>query len=183
MDPADGLDIVTKPATPADGPAQAVIRPARPEDAPDIAEMCNALNVEHGKPDGLYHASLIEKDAFGPNRAFDTILATLDNRTVGYVSFQPFYNSDLAGRGIWVIDLFVHRSYRKQGLGKRLLAAVAATAVTRGATSLWWGVLTENDRARAFYDGLKVRDENARILELDEQPLQALAAEAPGRWT
>jgi len=160
-----------------------MIRPAQPEDAAGLADMCNALNVEHGKPDGLYHADLILQDAFGPNRAFETILAFLDGRAVGYVSFQPFYNSELAGRGIWVIDLFVHRSYRKRGFGKKLLAAVAATAVARGSISVWWGVLTENDRARAFYDGLEVRDENARILELDEQPLQALAAEAPGRWT
>lgn len=67
---------------------------------------------------------------------------------------------------------------RRHGVGRKLFSAVAAETVDSGMASLWWGVMSDNTQARAFFASLGARDEDARILELDGQALQALAAEA-----
>ena len=59
-----------------------------------------------------------------------------------------------------------------------MLAAVALAGKLNGAGSLWWGVLSRNEKARSFYAGLGARDTDARILELDGPALERLAAAA-----
>jgi ribosomal protein S18 acetylase RimI-like enzyme len=82
-------------------------------------------------------------------------------------------------RSVWLDDIFVDEPARGRGVGRRLLVAVAAVAVNRGARSVWWGVRSSNHRARAYYAKLGATDDNARILELNEPALSALAAECP----
>ena len=154
------------------------IRPGRIQDAEVIARMANEHNVLYGKLDDLYSTRLIEDDAFGPDPAFETLVAELDGDVVGFATFEETYNPDLPARTLWLFDLFVIEPARGQGIGRKLLATVADIAVRRGRPSVAWGVYTGNTRARRFYAGLGARDEDARILELDGEALKSLAMEA-----
>ena len=153
----------------------AVVRPADPSDAAAIAEMANALNVQHGKENDLYSAELIEREAFGKQPLCAFLVADLDGQTVGYALYHEMFNSDTARRGLWLTDLYVRDDCRSGGIGTRLLEAVAARCVEMGLASVWWGVTSDNVAARRFYAELGARDEDARILELDGTALTNLA--------
>lgn len=151
------------------------VRPARPGDAVEIADMANALNAQHGKPDNLYSAALIEREAFGAQPLCEILVADLGGRAVGYALMHEMFNSDTARRGLWLTDLYVRNQHRSGGIGTRLLEAVAARCIEKGLASVWWGVTSDNLPARRFYEGLGARDEDARILELDGPALARLA--------
>ena len=56
--------------------------------------------------------------------------------------------------GIYVEDLFVRRRFRRRGVARALLAALAAECVAKGYTRLSWAVLNWNSDAIALYDGI-----------------------------
>ncbi|RVU38662.1 GNAT family N-acetyltransferase [Hwanghaeella grinnelliae] len=154
------------------------VRRAEPRDTQALADMANALNLAHGKPATLYTAELIHDEAFSEDRICHFLIAEHTGRPAGYALYHWMFNSDLARRGIWLTDLFVMPDKRRFGVGRKLFSAVAAETVNSGLPSLWWGVMSDNLPARAFFTALGARDEEARILELDGLALQALASEA-----
>lgn len=155
-----------------------VVRRAESQDAQALADMANALNVAHGKSATLYTAALIRDEAFADDPVCYFLIAERNGKPAGYALYHWMFNSDLARRGIWLTDLFVMPDERRHKVGRRLFSAVAAETLEYGLASLWWGVMSDNISARAFFASLGARDEDARILELDGSALQALAAEA-----
>jgi len=154
------------------------VRHAEPRDAQALADMANALNQAHGKPAALYTAGLIHDEAFADDPICHFLIADRNGQPAGYALYHWMFNSDLARRGIWLTDLFVMPGERRFGVGRKLFSAVAAETVDLGLPSLWWGVMSDNLPARAFFTALGARGEDARILELDGPALQALASEA-----
>ena len=152
------------------------IRPADRADAATVAALVNKLNLLHDKPENATGEAIL-RDGFEAEPGFSVLLAEAGDRPVGYALYHPLYNTDIPGWGLWLADLFVEPERRRLGIGRRLLAAVAAQAVAAGAVSVWWAVLSENRRARDFYAVLGARDEDARVLELDGDALAALAEE------
>lgn len=155
----------------------AFIRRATAEDAAAIAHLANQLGRHEGLSD-VFDEALILKDGFGDRPAFQVLIAERSGQPVGYALFTDGYNTDIAARSVWLNDLFVDESARGGGIGRRLLAAVARIAVERGARSVWWGVRSSNRRARQFYAGLGAKDDDARILELNDAALTEIAKEA-----
>lgn len=92
----------------------------------------------------------------------------------GFVLFFPNYSTFLAKPGFYIEDLYVRECYRKKGLGKRLLSAVAKQAVKMGYGRVEWSVLDWNVNAIKFYEqmGAKVLQE-WRICRLTGEALQA----------
>ncbi len=153
------------------------IRRATPADASILAGLMNALN-EHEGLEPFYTAERILRDGFGPEPAFDSLLAELAGLPVGYAIYHSAYDSERGGRSLWLVDLYVAPDARGRGLGRTLMAEVAQAAVTRGCVSLWWSVRSCNEAARAFYAGLGALDDDARILELAGPALTQVAESA-----
>ncbi len=150
------------------------IRPARPEDATDLARLGNELACLMGAHE-VYSADVFERYGFGPKPHFEVLVAETAGGIVGYALFEETFNSDLCEPGMWLHDIMVDEAMRGTGIGEGLMAAVARLVLDRGRTSLWWGVLSSNAMARQFYTRLGARDEDARIQELDSAALRALA--------
>ncbi|EPS72761.1 hypothetical protein M569_01998, partial [Genlisea aurea] len=74
-----------------------------------------------------------------------------DGTVCGFVLFFPNYASFLAKAGFYIEDLFVRDCYRRKGLGKMLLCAVARQAAEMGHGRVEWVVLDWNADAIAFY--------------------------------
>ncbi|KAK1419635.1 hypothetical protein QVD17_28863 [Tagetes erecta] len=70
----------------------------------------------------------------------------------GFVLFFPNYSTFLAKPGFYIEDLFVRECYRRKGLGKMLLSAVAKQAVKMGYGRVEWVVLDWNLNAIKFYE-------------------------------
>ncbi|KAG8380516.1 hypothetical protein BUALT_Bualt06G0023800 [Buddleja alternifolia] len=94
----------------------------------------------------------------------------------GFVLFFPNYSSFLAKPGFYIEDIFVRECYRRRGMGKMLLSAVAAQAAKMGYGRVEWVVLDWNVNAITFYEqmGAQILPE-WRICRLTGDALQTYA--------
>lgn len=96
---------------------------------------------------------------FGPERRFEALFALLDGEPVGYALFLPDFSTFSGRPGLFLEDIYVREPARRHGVGRRLLARLAAIAVERGCPALHFNVLTWNP-AQGFYRrlGFELRD-------------------------
>ncbi|XP_051116276.1 probable acetyltransferase NATA1-like isoform X2 [Andrographis paniculata] len=102
-----------------------------------------------------------------------------DAAVAGFALFFPNYSTFLAKPGFYIEDIFVRECYRRKGLGKLLLSAVATQATKMGYGRVEWVVLDWNVNAIAFYEqmGAKVLPE-WRICRLTGEALEAYATDS-----
>ena len=81
-------------------------------------------------------------------------VAEVDGEIVGMALWYVTFSTWLGRGGIWLEDLFVSPEHRGSGLGKGLLATLAALCAERGYGRLEWWVLRWNASALGFYDSL-----------------------------
>ncbi|HEX6488914.1 MAG TPA: GNAT family N-acetyltransferase [Candidatus Dormibacteraeota bacterium] len=113
---------------------------------------------------------------FGARPYVEALIAEAAGRPAGYALFFPTYSTFLGQPGLYLEDLFVLPEQRGAGLGKRLLAEVAAIAARRGCARLEWAVLDWNRPAIDFYERLGARrNESWLTCRLDGEALQRLA--------
>jgi GNAT superfamily N-acetyltransferase len=105
----------------------------------------------------------------GKDPLFRALIAEWDGYPAGYAVFFRYY-STWAGRGLFLEDMFVREAFRRRGIGKALLAAVARTAVEEHCYGIHWEVLDWNEKAIELYKQLGVvfRDEWRPVLLIDE---------------
>ncbi|HEY2570296.1 MAG TPA: GNAT family N-acetyltransferase, partial [Solirubrobacteraceae bacterium] len=130
------------------------VRPAGAEDASLLLELFGALADYEQLRDELHATEPQIVDAlFGANPAAQALIAERDSQPAGYALFFPTFSSFMATRGIWLEDLFVLPEQRGAGVGRALLAAVAACVPDAGGR-LEWAALDWNELALGFYKGL-----------------------------
>lgn len=144
------------------------IRRAVAEDMEQLNEALRHLSGEIGDEHGGT-AGLLRKAGFGDNPAFRALLAEAGGQVVGAALYSPVFSTVMASAGVYVSDLWVADTARGQGLGKRLLSAVAEDAgAVWNAGYLKLAVYDDNDGARAFYDRLgfaPMADETIMLLD------------------
>jgi len=161
------------------------IRPGTPSDGERVAEMAAALSAHEGEPPPPFDAEIFRRFGFGPERRFEPLVAEVfgdasrggdrGGELVGYVLFSNLFHVGLGAPGLHMIDLFVEPSYRRLGLGRRMLAALAKICVERDATWITWQCLPSNAEAMAFYEDIGGRRFNAANFELAGPNLVRLA--------
>jgi GNAT superfamily N-acetyltransferase len=157
------------------------IRAATPADIPLILDLIRALAAYEREPDAVKTTETdLLRDGFGPHPRFECLIAEVAGEPAGFALF--FYNySTWRGRaGIHLEDLFVHPRFRGQGIGKALLARVAARAAEQGCVRLQWDVLDWNQTAIDFYQGLGAKFLSEwRIMRVNDEAIHSLAALEP----
>jgi GNAT superfamily N-acetyltransferase len=136
------------------------IRAATAEDVPVILEFIRALAAYERAPDAVTATEEdLLRDGFGDAPYYHCLIAEVagqdcGRKAVGF-AFYFFNYSTWTGRpGLYLEDLFVNPEFRGLGIGKALLARVAAIAVEKGCPRLQWQVLDWNQPAIDFYRGL-----------------------------
>jgi len=107
------------------------------------------------------------------------VFACVGGEPAGFALF--FHNfSTFKGRpGIYLEDLFVRPQARGRGIGRRLLAYLARTAVERRCARLEWAVLDWNEPSIGFYRSLgAVPLEEWTLFRLTGESLALLAGSA-----
>ena len=134
------------------------IRPASSADLPLIAALIRDLaDYEKLADEVRFDETVLGEKLFGPRPYAEVLIGEIDAEPQGFALF--FHNfSTFEGRpGIYLEDLFVRPAARGSGLGKALLAQLAALAVERGCARLEWSVLDWNEPAIGFYEKLGAR--------------------------
>jgi GNAT superfamily N-acetyltransferase len=154
------------------------VRPATGDDVPQLLELFGALADYERLRDELQATEGQLRDAlFGERPAAAALIAERDSQSVGYALFFPTFSSFLGTRGIWLEDLFVLPDHRGGGVGRALLAAVAARVGSGG--RLEWCALDWNELALGFYEGIGAKPmDQWTTLRLDGDVLAGIAAEA-----
>ncbi len=162
--------------------AGVVVRAARAEDVPRLLELFAALAEYEQLTDELRADEPSLREAlFGERPAASALIAERAGAAAGYALFFATFSSFRVSRGIWLEDLFVLPEHRKAGVGRALLAAVAARVPGRDGR-LEWAALDWNELALGFYRGLGARlMDEWTSLRLDGDALARLAAEAGDR--
>ena len=120
----------------------------------------------------------LARDGFGENPRFRALIAEWEGHPAGYAVFFGYY-STWTGRGLFLEDLFVREAFRKRGIGRALLAAVARIAVDECCYGIHWEVLDWNEKAIELYTkmGAIFRDQWRPVLLIDDA-LRRLAEKA-----
>jgi GNAT superfamily N-acetyltransferase len=134
---------------------QFLIRAAEPRDVAELLRLIHALAVYEKLEDqavgtqGALHAAL-----FGARPACEALLAERDGRAVGFALFFTTFSTFLCKPGLYLEDVFVEPQSRGFGIGKALLARLAALAVERDCGRFEWRVLDWNEPSIKFYENL-----------------------------
>lgn len=117
----------------------------------------------------------LARDAFGPSPRFRALLPEWNDKPAGYAIFYPFYSS-FQGPGLFLEDIYVREEFRSQGIGKALIAEVAAIALRERLWTVRWEVLDWNQPAIDFYKKLGATFLNDwKSVRLDGNCLRRLA--------
>ena len=130
------------------------VRYAAPDDAALVLRLIRALAVYERAPEAVVatEADLV-RHGFAPDRQFEAILAFVDGEPAGLALFHPRFSTWLGRPGMYLEDLYVTEEARRLGVGRRLMARLAAIAIERGWGRLDFQVLDWNP-ARGFYHRL-----------------------------
>ena len=126
------------------------IRKAEAVDAPQILALIGALAAYEKIPIRLTEEA-VRRDMLGAACHCD--LAFQGTQAVGVATWYWTYKTFGARRGLFVEDLYVQEAWRGHGLGRALLAHLAARAAKAGGF-LEWQVLDWNTQAIRFYESL-----------------------------
>jgi GNAT superfamily N-acetyltransferase len=156
-----------------------IVRSARREDVPVLLELFGELAAyEELTEEMRATAPLLEQALFGERPAASALIAERGDAIAGYALFFSTFSSFLAIEGVWLEDLFVRPAHRRAGVGRSLLAAVAANVRDTGGERLEWAALDWNELALGFYRGVGARTQTEWITHrLVGAPLASLAAE------
>ncbi|WP_410632111.1 GNAT family N-acetyltransferase [Amycolatopsis sp. cmx-4-83] len=155
------------------------IRRIGPDDVEAAVALAYAL-ADYERAPGECHltAEQLRSALFGEAPKLFGHVAEVDGEIVGFAVWFLNFSTWRGVHGIYLEDLFVLPAYRGSGLGKALLAALAAECVANGYARLEWSVLDWNP-ATEFYKALgAVPMDEWTVNRLTDAPLRSLAAQA-----
>src|SRR6202048_3829011 len=97
----------------------------------------------------------LPRHGFGSERRFEALLALVDGEPAGFALFYPDFSTWHGRPGIFLEDLYVRKWARRRGVGRRLMARLAAIAIERDWPALHFNVLDWNP-AREVYQRLRI---------------------------
>jgi GNAT superfamily N-acetyltransferase len=98
-------------------------------------------------------ADLLRRSLFG-QRAAEALIVELDGEPIGYAIFFTTFSTFECRSGIWLEDVYVRPDKRRAGIGRAVMAHLAALALERGHVRLEWTALDWNEPALRFYEKL-----------------------------
>lgn len=154
------------------------VRAAAPADLPLIAELIRELAAYEKLAGAVrFDAAVLGDHLFGAHPAAEVVIGEADGEAAGFALFFHNFSTFEGKPGIYLEDLFVRPAARGRGLGKALLAHLAALARARGCARLEWSVLDWNAPAIGFYHGLgAAMMDDWRIMRVDGAALARLGA-------
>ncbi len=158
----------------------ALLRTARREDAAELLRLIRSLaRYEKAEDQVETDEAQLASTLFDAGATAHAIVAEQDGRLVGMAIYFFNYSTWQGRNGLYLEDLFVEPACRGAGLGKALLAQLAAIAVEQNCGRFEWSVLDWNTPAIEFYESLGARPQSEWVrYRLEGEALNALAGTA-----
>jgi GNAT superfamily N-acetyltransferase len=132
------------------------IRFATADDAGLLLRLIRELAAYEKAPEAVVATEDdLRRHGFGAERRFEALLAFVDGEPAGFALFYPDFSTWLGRPGLYLEDLYVKEWARRRGVGRRLMARLAALAIERDWPALHFNVLDWNP-ARGFYHRLGI---------------------------
>ncbi|MEO6923469.1 MAG: GNAT family N-acetyltransferase [Bryocella sp.] len=154
-----------------------VIREAVRDDVPQMLGFIRELAEFEREPEAaVATAEDLLRDGWGAMPRFRALMAEVDGEVVGFALYFTSYSTWRGHHGIRLEDLYVTPARRGQGVGKALLARLAAIAVSEGCPRLEWDVLEWNAPAIRVYEKIGATTQTEwRIMRLQGVALETMA--------
>lgn len=132
-----------------------MIRPAGPDDVAEITAMIHELAEFERAPHEctVTHAQM-HTALFGPEPPVRAIVGEIDGEVAAAAVYFVNFSTWDGKAGLYLEDLFVRPRFRRSGLARALLAALARECVDAGYTRLTWAVLNWNVDAIGLYEAV-----------------------------
>ena len=154
------------------------IRPANAGDVPMLNTLIHEFAEFERLPIAATEAGLL-RDGFSESPKFRVLMAEWDGQPSGYAFFFDYYSSFEGRAGVFLEDIYVRDQFRGKGIGKALLARVAAIAAQQNCFGVRWQVLDWNTPAIEFYRSLGATFlDKWKTISLDGDALARLAGSA-----
>lgn len=155
-----------------------IIRQATERDAPLLLDFIRAIaEYEKRLHEVVATEKSIRESLFGKQSTAEGLIAEYDNEPVAFAVYFHNFSTFMGRRGLYLEDLFVKPEFRRQGIGKKLLAHLAKIAVDRGCRRFEWSALDWNEPAIRFYEELEAQKmEQYRLFRITGTALEHLAA-------
>lgn len=159
-----------------------LIRDARRGDERQIAAMIRALaDFERAPEQCTVTESQLTAALFGDDPPAHCLIAEVDGEPAAMALWYRTFSTWDGVAGIHLEDLYVAERFRRRGVARALLAALARECVRNGYSRLGWAVLDWNTDAIALYDAVGGRPMSEWISYRVSGPeLAALASEPDG---
>ena len=136
------------------------LRFATADDVGLLLQLIRELAAYERAPDAVVATEDdLRKHGFGPEQRFETLLASIDDEPAGFALYYPDFSTWLGRPGLFLEDLYVREWARGRGVGRRLMARLAALAIERDWPAMHFNVLDWNP-ARGSYGRLGIEHRN-----------------------
>jgi GNAT superfamily N-acetyltransferase len=131
------------------------IKPATEDDVPLILAFIKELAAFEKLSDEVVATEkTLQETLFCDNPHAEVVIGYLNHEPVSFALFFHNFSTFLGRPGIYLEDLFVKSEARGHGIGKKMLAFLAALAKERNCGRLEWWVLDWNEKAINFYKSI-----------------------------
>jgi GNAT superfamily N-acetyltransferase len=155
------------------------IRAATEDDVQLVFDLICELATYEKLRDEVVGTPAVLRESLFDRRDAEALVVEADGETVGYAIFYTTFSTFECRSGIWLEDVYVRPEHRRGGVGRQILAHLAALALERGHVRLEWCALEWNEPALNFYAKLgAARLDDWRMLRLEADGMRELAADA-----
>ena len=128
------------------------IAPITRAEVPELLELIRELAIyEKMEHEVEATADCLDGALFGSPSVAGALLARCDGKLAGYAIYFFTFSSFVGRAGIWLEDLYVRPQFRRRGIGRKLIEAVAQIGAERNCGRFEWTALNWNEHALDFY--------------------------------
>jgi GNAT superfamily N-acetyltransferase len=154
------------------------VRPMKPGEGAALLAMVRALAESHN----LMHTVLAtpemyEQAMFSEAPIVGTLMAEYDGRLAGCAVWHRSFSTNRGAEVMYLEDLSVLPEFRRRGIARALLKAVARLALEKNYPSVYWLMMDWNKEASALYASVGAEIEpGTTFCRIRDDALRALAS-------
>jgi ribosomal protein S18 acetylase RimI-like enzyme len=156
------------------------IRRAQPQDVAEIVAMIHELaEFERAAEECTVTAAQLHTVLFGPTPIAYAHVVEVDGQVAATAVWFLNFSTWDGVAGLYLEDIYVRPAFRRLGIARALLSALAAECVAKGYSRMTWAVLNWNVNAIALYDRVGGKPQTEwTTYRVSGAELTALAGEA-----